>query len=152
MSFNRHLAPGVDTTLLKTHFSLVTDSVVALRFPVKSDKFPPIVNLVRSFSSFSGFTLHTILPYATHQCLHNVPMDSRALLSPEKYVLLVLEAAGLGETGVLCALTWLFPRLEFVWGADGNPVVYCRMASQESGNAPSFPCLQLLGYPLVVQV
>ena len=62
MSANRHLAPGVDTTLLKTHFAVVTDAVGALRFPVKSNKFPPTVNLVRSFSSFSGFISQTILP------------------------------------------------------------------------------------------
>ena len=65
MSANRHLAPGVDTTLLKTHFAMVTDAVGALRFPVKSNKFPPTVNIVRSFSSFYVFTLHTILPYVT---------------------------------------------------------------------------------------
>ena len=63
MSANRHLAPGVDTTLLKTHFAVVTDAVGKMRFPVKSNKFPPTVNLARSFSSFSGFTLHTIFPY-----------------------------------------------------------------------------------------
>ena len=55
-------------------------------------------------------------------------------LSLEKYMLFVLEAAGLGEIGVLCALTRWFPRLEFEWEADGQPVVYCRMASWESGN------------------
>ena len=56
MSANRHLSRGVDTTLLKTHFAVVTDAVGALRSPVKSNKFPHTVNLVRSFSSFSGFT------------------------------------------------------------------------------------------------
>ena len=65
MSANRHLAPGVDTTLLKTHFSVVTDDVGALRFPVNSTKFPLTVNLVRSFSSSYGFNLHTIFPYVT---------------------------------------------------------------------------------------
>ena len=65
MSDNRHLAPGLDTTLLKTHFAVVTDAVGALILPVNSNKFPPTVNLVRSLSSFSGFTLHTILPYVT---------------------------------------------------------------------------------------
>ena len=65
MSTNRHLPPGVDITLLKTHFAVVTDAVGALRFPVKSNKFPPTVNLVRSFYSFSGFTLQTIWPYVT---------------------------------------------------------------------------------------
>ena len=65
MSDNRHLAPGVDTTLLKTHFSVVTDAVGLLRFPVNYNKFPPTVDLVRSFSSFSGFTLHTLFPYVT---------------------------------------------------------------------------------------
>ena len=63
MSDNRHLAPGVDTTLLKTNFSVVTDAVGALRFPVKSNKCPPTVNLMLPFYYFSGFTLHTILPY-----------------------------------------------------------------------------------------
>ena len=65
MSSNRHLAPGVDTTLLKTHFAVVTDAVREMRFPVKSNKFPPTVNLVRSLSYFSGFTSHTILTYVT---------------------------------------------------------------------------------------
>ena len=69
MSANRHLAPGVDTTLLKKHFAVVTDAVGALIFPVKSNKFPPTVNLVRYFSSFSGFTLHTLFPYATFMSL-----------------------------------------------------------------------------------
>ena len=63
MSANRHLAPGVDTTLLNTHFSMVTDAVGGLRFYVKSNKFPPTVNIVRSFSSCSGFISQTILPY-----------------------------------------------------------------------------------------
>ena len=63
MSANRHLAPGVDTTLLKTHFVVVTDSVGALRLPVISNNFPPTVNLVRSYSSFYGSTSQTILPY-----------------------------------------------------------------------------------------
>ena len=62
MSANRHLAPGVDTTLLKTHFTVVTDAVGDLRFPVNSNKFPPTVNLVRSFYSFYGFISQTILP------------------------------------------------------------------------------------------
>ena len=56
MSAKRHLSPVVDTTLLKAHFSVVTDSVGALAFPVKPNKFPPTVNMVRSLSSFSGFT------------------------------------------------------------------------------------------------
>ena len=62
MSTNRHLAPGVDTTLLKTHFAVVTDAVGALIFTVNYNKFPPTVNIVRSFSSFYGFISQTILP------------------------------------------------------------------------------------------
>ena len=58
-----NLDPGVDTTLLKTRFSVLTDAVGALRFPAKSNKFPPTVNLVHSLSSFSCFTSHNILPY-----------------------------------------------------------------------------------------
>ena len=60
MSTNRHLAPGVDTTLLKTHFAVVTDAVGAIRFPEKSNKFPPTVNLVRSLSSFYGLTSNIV--------------------------------------------------------------------------------------------
>ena len=52
MSANRHLAPGVDTTLFKTHLTVVTDAIGALRFPVKSNKFTPTVNLVHYFSYF----------------------------------------------------------------------------------------------------
>ena len=62
MSASRHLAPGVETTLLKTHFYVVTDAVGALIFPVKYNKFPPTVNIVRSFSSVSGFISQTVLP------------------------------------------------------------------------------------------
>ena len=62
MSARRHLAPGVEITLLKPHFDVVTDAVGELRFPVKSNKFPPTVSIVRSFSSFSGFISQTILP------------------------------------------------------------------------------------------
>ena len=65
MSANKHLAPGVDTTLLKKHLVVVTDAAGELRFPVKSKKFLTTVNLVRSFSFFYGFTLHTIFPYVT---------------------------------------------------------------------------------------
>ena len=65
MSANRNLAPGVDTTLLNMHFKVLMDAVGEMRFPVKSNKFPPTVNLVRSFFSFSGFTSHTIFPYVT---------------------------------------------------------------------------------------
>ena len=65
---NIHLDPGVDTTLLKTHFAVVTDAVGALRFPVKSNKFPLTINLVRSLSSFSSFASHTNFPYVT--CLY----------------------------------------------------------------------------------
>ena len=65
MSYNRHLTPGFYTTLLKMYSAVVTDAVGALRFPMKSNKFPPTVNLVCSFSSFSGFTLHNIFPYVT---------------------------------------------------------------------------------------
>ena len=65
MSDSTHLAHGVDTTLLKIHFAMVTDAVGELRFLVKSNKFPPTVNIVRSLSSFSGFTSQNILPYVT---------------------------------------------------------------------------------------
>ena len=61
MSANRHLAPGVYTTLLKTHFAVVNDAVGALIFYVNSNKFPPTVNLVLFFSSFYGFISQTIL-------------------------------------------------------------------------------------------
>ena len=63
MLANRHLPPGVDTTPSKTHFAVATVASGALIFLVKSNKFPTTVNLVRSLSSFSGFTLQNILPY-----------------------------------------------------------------------------------------
>ena len=44
MSANRHLEPGVDTTLLKTHIAVVTDAVGALIFPVKYNKFRPLLS------------------------------------------------------------------------------------------------------------
>ena len=65
MLATKHLSHGVDTKLLKTQFAVVTDAVGALRFPVNSNKFLPTVNIVRSFSSFFGFTSHNILPYVT---------------------------------------------------------------------------------------
>ena len=69
MSANRNFAPGVDTTLLNTHFEVVTDAVGALRLPMKSNKFHPTVNLVCSFSYFYGFNLHNIFPYVTFYLL-----------------------------------------------------------------------------------
>ena len=60
---NRHLAPGVDTTLLNKHFDVVTDAVGALIFHVNSNNFPPTVNMFLSFSSFSSFNSHTIFLY-----------------------------------------------------------------------------------------
>ena len=69
MSANIHLSPGDDITLLKTHFEVVTDAIGALRFSVMSNKFLPTVNIVCSFSYFSGFTLHTILTYVTFYLL-----------------------------------------------------------------------------------
>ena len=60
MSANRHLARAVDTTLLKTHYAVVTDAVGELRFSVKSNKFRPSVNIVRSFSYFSVFISQNI--------------------------------------------------------------------------------------------
>ena len=65
MLANRHLPPVVDTTLLNTHFAVATNAAGALIYPVKSNKFPPTVNIVRYFSSFSGFTSHNIFPYVT---------------------------------------------------------------------------------------
>ena len=65
MSDNRQLAPMVDTKLLRTYLVVVNDAVGALRFPVKSNKFPPTVNLMRSFSFLSVFNSHNILPYVT---------------------------------------------------------------------------------------
>ena len=42
MSANRHLALGVDTTLLKTHFAVVTDAVGELRFLGSLPIFRPL--------------------------------------------------------------------------------------------------------------
>ena len=76
MSSNRHLAPGVDTILLKTHFAVVTDAAGALRFPVKSNKFPSTVNIVHFFSSFYGFTPRTIFPYVTFFVFRDLIFDN----------------------------------------------------------------------------
>ena len=57
MSANIHLAPGVDTTLLKTHFAVVTDEVGALIFPMNYYKFPLTVNLVCSIFLVSLYIL-----------------------------------------------------------------------------------------------
>ena len=72
--------------------------------------------------------------------------------SLEKDMLVVLGAAGLSETGVLCALMWWFTHLAFGWWSDGQSVVYCCIASKESDNVPYLPCPLLLGRPLDVQV
>ena len=77
MSANKYLAPGVNTTLLKTHFSVVTYAVGALRFPVKSNKFTRAVNIVCSFPYFSGFTLHTILQYVTFLSIGNCVLGTK---------------------------------------------------------------------------
>ena len=69
MSANRHLAPGVYTTLFKTHFAVVTYAVGALIFTVRSKNFPLTVNIVISFSFFSGFNSHTILTYVNFYLL-----------------------------------------------------------------------------------
>ena len=42
MSAVRHLALGVDITLLKIHFAVVTEAVGALKFPRNGSKFPPL--------------------------------------------------------------------------------------------------------------
>ena len=44
MSANRHLASGVDTTLLKTPVVVGIDDVGSLIFPVKFNKFLPTIN------------------------------------------------------------------------------------------------------------
>ena len=63
MSAVRHLALGVDTTLLKTHFAVVTEAVGALRFPMNGNKLPPTVSLVRCTSALSVLMSQHIRPY-----------------------------------------------------------------------------------------
>ena len=43
-----------------------------------------------------------LLKVASQTFSHNVPIESKAFVSPGKDVLVVLEAAGLGDPGVLC--------------------------------------------------
>ena len=59
----RHLAFGVDMTLLMTHLAVVTDAVGVLKLPVKSKRLPPTVKRVLSLTSLCGLMSHTILPY-----------------------------------------------------------------------------------------
>ena len=56
ISANRNLTPGVDNTLLSTHFSIVTDAVGALTFPVKSNKLTPMI--IWFFLSLVCFLAH----------------------------------------------------------------------------------------------
>ena len=63
MSAVRHLTLGVDITLLKTHFAVVTEAVGALRFPMNDNKLPPTVSLVRCTSAFSVLMSQHIRPY-----------------------------------------------------------------------------------------
>ena len=77
MSANRHSASGIDTTLLKKHFAVVTDAVGTLRFPVKSNTFPPTVNLVSSFSSFNGFAWQTNLSYVTFKYFGTCVLETK---------------------------------------------------------------------------
>ena len=45
-SATRHLAPGVEMTLLNRHFAVVTVFVGVLNMPGKSRRFPPTVSRV----------------------------------------------------------------------------------------------------------
>jgi len=65
MSAVRHFSPGVEITLLKIHFTVATEAIGVLRFPMKSRRFPPTVRQVFSFTALSGFSAHTIFPYVT---------------------------------------------------------------------------------------
>ena len=65
MSAVRALAFGMDMTLLRRHFAVVTEAVGVLRFPVQSNKFPPTVRRVWQCSSLSGLMLQTIFPSVT---------------------------------------------------------------------------------------
>ena len=42
----RHLAPGVEMTLLKRHFAVMTVAVGVVNSPAKSRRFPPTVSHV----------------------------------------------------------------------------------------------------------
>ena len=71
MYLNRHLEIGVDTTLLKIYFAMVTDAVGALRFPVKYNNFPPTVNLVRSSLPFM-VSFHRLFYHKLPFCLWGI--------------------------------------------------------------------------------
>ena len=76
MSANRHLDPGIDTTLLKTHFAVVTDAVGALIFPMKSDTFPPAFNDPGLFESIHAlFDAHVDPPLVFNQCLEVISIN-----------------------------------------------------------------------------
>ena len=58
----RVFALGVDITLFRRHFVVVTEAVGVLRFPGKSRRFPHTVRRVRYFSALSGLMSQFILP------------------------------------------------------------------------------------------
>lgn len=63
MSAVRHLALGVDITLLKTHLAVVTEAVGALRLPKNCNKLPHTVSLVLCNSTLSVLMSQHIHPY-----------------------------------------------------------------------------------------
>ena len=65
MSAVMHLAPGVEITLLKRHFAVVTVAVGVVRMPEKGSKLPHTVMRVRWVSDLFGRMSHTILGYVT---------------------------------------------------------------------------------------
>ena len=98
MLANRHLAPGFDTTLLKKYFAVVIDDVGSLRLPAKSNKLPPTINLVRSFSSFYGFTSHTIL-HARSNAWYSLNKQTSCLCVLTSLEKIAAVVSGLGMTG-----------------------------------------------------
>ena len=56
-----NLAPGRESTLLKTSLASSRNAVGVPKSPVKVMRFPPMVMCVRLESLFSGRTLHTTL-------------------------------------------------------------------------------------------
>ena len=56
-----HFAPGVEITLLKRHFAVVTVAVGVVRMPAKGNKLPHTVMRVRCVSDLLGRMSQTIL-------------------------------------------------------------------------------------------
>ena len=114
MSANRHLDPGVDITLLKTHFAVVTDAVGALRFLWSLTNFLPhsilcapslpfLISFRRLFYHRLPFCLWGlwILEW-TLPCLSPWPLWCLGLAVPTRWQMIFPKFSSLGPWSDAC--------------------------------------------------